>query len=617
MQPTRANQGTLPQGTLLLDGRFKVLSLLGGGGMGEVYVAEQTSLGRKVALKVLRTEMGSVHGMTERFKREALLLSSVDHPSVVKIIDFGQSGDAACLVMELVEGETLDTVLRQGPLPAYRAARVLRQLAEGLAAVHAKGIVHRDLKPQNVILCDGPTGEQARLLDFGIARLTENDVPGGGVTQAGIVIGTPEYLSPEQAVAGKFDERSDLYSLGILAYQMLSCRLPYPGPSPREFIIQHATKDPVPLLEAAPQLAEHPGLAALVMKCLEKRPEDRPASAASIAATLLTLPGAPAAASGVSPVEVSGSMVLGPPSVATPAPQPAERVAVDPTRISQPALAPAPVAAPPAGPVPAPPLGRDFVPTAPTAPKVTAGPSRKVLALGGAGLAAAVLLGVLVFGPASVASQMRKAIDDGRPRDALEALRETEKENPKLTPELWALRGEALHGLGEHAQEWKSYARLGKDFDALSDGAFKGLFEDFGQGDGEGSVDEDLLAVLEKVPKEQLKSRAGRAAKKAEGTARYGATRIWDKAGASKGDAVDAWTKLIEELLGDEDSLKEIRCRVLGVASRRLGELGDEDAVEVLERLKDSPRPKVFIFQGSCGQDEAEAALRKLKKKGG
>ena len=153
LAPTGAlSSVTLRTGELVLDGRFKVLELLGSGGMGQVFIAEQVSLGRRVALKVLRREMSLVSGMDERFRREALLLSSVDHPAVVRVIDFGYSNDNACLVMELVEGQTLETLLREGRLSPPRAVRLLIQLAEGLGAFHGRGIVHRDLKPENVFV---------------------------------------------------------------------------------------------------------------------------------------------------------------------------------------------------------------------------------------------------------------------------------------------------------------------------------------------------------------------------------------------------------------------------------------------------------------------------------
>lgn len=274
----------LQPGASVLDGRFRVVRQLAGGGMGEVYLAEQVSLGRAVALKVLRTEMSLQPAMLERFKREARLLSAVEHPSVVRVIDFGETQGSAFLVMELVEGETLEFELRRGALDPQRALRVLSQLSEGLEAIHAKNIVHRDLKPENVVLTHGPSGEWARLLDFGIARVT--DASDSGVTQAGMVLGTPDYLSPEQALGGVIDARSDIYSFGVLAYRCLTGKLPFPGPGPRDFLLQHAAAVPAPILTVAPALHARLKLAELVMSCLSKDPSARPASASELSTLL-------------------------------------------------------------------------------------------------------------------------------------------------------------------------------------------------------------------------------------------------------------------------------------------------------------------------------------------
>ncbi len=185
--------------------------------------------------------------MSERFKREARLLSSVEHPAVVRVIDFGQSHDATCLVMEFAEGETLLQALATAPLTPERGRRVLLQLAEGLAAIHSKGIIHRDLKPENVVLTPGPRGEQARLLDFGIAKLVQPDPDAKGLSQVGVVLGTPEYLSPEQAMGIPLDARSDVYSLGVLAYRMLSGALPFTGPNAATSWCSTSARLPTPL----------------------------------------------------------------------------------------------------------------------------------------------------------------------------------------------------------------------------------------------------------------------------------------------------------------------------------------------------------------------------------
>jgi hypothetical protein len=182
--------------------------------------------------------------------------------------------------MEFVEGESLERVLmREAPLSVERVERLLVQLAQGLSAIHAKGIIHRDLKPENIVLTQASGGaEQARLLDFGIARLAESEAA-PSVTQVGTVLGTPEYLAPEQAMGQTLDARSDLYSLGVVAYRMLTGKHPFPGPTPQQFVAQHVHQLPMPLVEAAPMLSSFPSLTQAVMACLEKAPAQRPPTA--------------------------------------------------------------------------------------------------------------------------------------------------------------------------------------------------------------------------------------------------------------------------------------------------------------------------------------------------
>ncbi|MFL5358184.1 protein kinase domain-containing protein [Archangium sp.] len=299
-------------GTLVLDGRFRVLQLLGSGGMGEVYLGEQVSLGRKVAIKVLHADLMVHPSMIERFKREARLLSAVEHPAVVHVIDYGEASVGACLVMEYVEGENLYDVLQQGALAPARALPLLYQLAEGLAAIHDKGIIHRDLKPENVLLTKGLRGEQARLLDFGIARLVEPDAAMSNLSQVGLVVGTPEYLSPEQAVGAPVDPRSDLYSFGVLAYRVLSGQLPFPGPGPTQYVAQHAAASPLPLIEAAPTLAAHPALVSLVMRLMEKAPAHRLQHASALVDALGALAAEAQVAAGHPLAMASGAPAPGP-----------------------------------------------------------------------------------------------------------------------------------------------------------------------------------------------------------------------------------------------------------------------------------------------------------------
>lgn len=221
-QPRQLDPGTV------LAGRFRVEELLGVGGMGMVYRATDLDLDTPVALKLLRPELTLRDDAFERLRKEVLVARQVSSPHVLRIHDMGRDHDLWFFSMDFVEGEALDRRLgRAGPLPVEDAVRITAQVAEGLAAAHAQGIVHRDLKPSNILLTrDG----RALIADFGIARSLRSS----GLTEAGAVIGTPDYLSPEQATGKPVDARSDLYALGLLLYEMLSGRLPYGGATPAE-----------------------------------------------------------------------------------------------------------------------------------------------------------------------------------------------------------------------------------------------------------------------------------------------------------------------------------------------------------------------------------------------
>ena len=405
--------------TLVLDGRFRVVRLLGRGGMGFVYLAEQVSLGRQVAIKVLRSDLPLTAGFSERFRREALLLSSVEHPSVVRVIDYGSHGDAPCLVMEFVEGETLEMVLtREAPLSVDRVELLLHQLAQGLTAIHAKGIVHRDLKPDNVVLTRTAEGaEQARLLDFGIARLMSADEEGGAnekssVTQAGIVLGTPEYVSPEQALGQPLDARSDLYALGVILYRALTGKHPFPGPSPREFISQHIHQQPPALLDAAPHLSGFPSLVAAVSGCLEKDPAHRPQTASALYTLSTSRP-------------LTLSITVPPPSAFRP-------------------------------------KGRS------TATKA---------ALIGAAVGALVALGFWFTGLNEPPRKAHRLVDAGRGSEALQVLEDLGPQGQ--TWPLQQLRATALHQVGRHEDEWKVMASAPVN-EPLEPLALEALADDFG-----------------------------------------------------------------------------------------------------------------------------------------
>lgn len=225
----------------MLADRFRVESMLGVGGMGVVYRATDLALDVPVALKLLRPELASRSGAFERFRQELLLARQVSNPHVVRIHDLARHEDRWLISMDFVEGESLDRRLdRDGPMEVEEALRITRQIAEGLGAAHAKGVVHRDLKPANILL---DKEGNAYVSDFGVAR----SLASTGVTQSGTVVGTPEYLSPEQARGDAIDARSDLYALGLILYEMLAGKPPFSGGTVAEILAQRLVRTPEPL----------------------------------------------------------------------------------------------------------------------------------------------------------------------------------------------------------------------------------------------------------------------------------------------------------------------------------------------------------------------------------
>lgn len=265
----------------LLAGRFRLSERLGAGGMGEVWSAEHLASGEMVAVKLLREEVAFAPGVAARFEVEARTLCRIQHPNVVKVVDFGRDGGRGWfLAVELVRGETLQAVLeREKTLSPRQAAQLTAQILSGLAAVHEAGVVHRDLKPENVMLED--EGSMVRLLDFGIAKLLD---PSHRVdlTVAGQVFGTPAYLSPEQALGREVDPRSDLYACGVILFRTILGRLPFEAETATAMALLHAV-EPLPALpDEVPE-----GLARVIERALAKDPDQRFADAESMRAALL------------------------------------------------------------------------------------------------------------------------------------------------------------------------------------------------------------------------------------------------------------------------------------------------------------------------------------------
>lgn len=263
--------------------RYHIIKKLGEGGMGAVYLGEHVKMGRKSAIKVMNPSMASDPDAISRFNREAANASRISHPNVCQIYDFGETPDGTIyLAMEFIEGVALTAIIEhEGALPAVRAVRILRQTADALAAAHELGIVHRDLKPDNIMVVRGKDGADiVKVVDFGIAKAVAGDEAGQKVTKTGLVVGTPEYMSPEQLSGDKLDGRSDVYSLGLVFYRMLTGVLPFEADSAQETMIKRLTDDPLPLAAARPDITFPPELQGVLDKVLARLPADRYANAA-------------------------------------------------------------------------------------------------------------------------------------------------------------------------------------------------------------------------------------------------------------------------------------------------------------------------------------------------
>jgi eukaryotic-like serine/threonine-protein kinase len=269
-------------------GRYEAVSLIGEGGMGKVYLARQLDLDREVVVKVMHDHVAKDKLFCERFQRETLLMARFQHPYAVALYDASVTDpNGPCIVMEHIRGETLDRLLeRHGRLSARRMARLLNQFCEVLHAAHSQGIIHRDLKPANLMVVDPDTEyEMIKVMDFGLAKLVNK--PGQGMDLTGstsdFTVGTPGYMCPEQARGEDMDHRGDLYSVGVILYEVLCGRLPFTGSSTMDVMLAHATEPPPPFAYfGAADLP--PAIENVVVHCLEKDPAQRPASARELAA---------------------------------------------------------------------------------------------------------------------------------------------------------------------------------------------------------------------------------------------------------------------------------------------------------------------------------------------
>jgi len=266
----------------IFDNRYEVRSVLGNGGMGTVYRGWQLSVDREVAIKVIHPKLASVRSVAKRFLREARLSSRLQHPAIVSVFDFGQTDDGVLyIVMEFLRGRAFSDELKRGqPMTIQRLVRIGTQICDALEAAHAEGIVHRDLKPHNVVLLDG---DRVKVLDFGLAKSFAAD--DSGITGTDALLGTPQYMPPEQILAKPIDQRADIYAFGCMLYQMIAGRTPFDGNLATNALLgMHLHETAPPLGDEVPR-----PLASLVARCLAKDPLDRPASAALVRTALEAL----------------------------------------------------------------------------------------------------------------------------------------------------------------------------------------------------------------------------------------------------------------------------------------------------------------------------------------
>jgi len=332
-------------------GPYRLIDRLGVGGMGEVWRAEDTKLLRQVAIKILPAQLAADQEWKDRFLREARTVAQMNHPNIATIYSIDQQDETLFIAMELVEGDPLSALIEKGPMIPADAVRVAVFVCDGLSEAHAKGIVHRDIKPENIIV----SPRLVKVLDFGIAK----QIGGGadpGLTQGGMVVGTPHYMSPEQALGRAVDERTDIFSLGVVLYEALSGHKPFVGEAVTEILLQIVMSEPRDIAISAAGIA--PALADIVRRCMRKKPEERFQTCDELRVALVN-------SIRKDPNRVRQSAV---PTISLKhddrkkePPPPSGSATTTPTPVSQPSAEPSATPPPPAAPRPAPPRYRALI----------------------------------------------------------------------------------------------------------------------------------------------------------------------------------------------------------------------------------------------------------------
>jgi serine/threonine-protein kinase len=598
-----------------LEERYELTAHLATGGMGAVFRARHVHLRKDVAVKVLRPDLCTSPDLVERFRREAEIASALEHDHIVRVTDFGRSADGYLyLVMELLTGESLfDRLRREGFLQPSEVVQVLWQVCAGLEAAHALGVVHRDLKPENVFLARTSNGrEVTKILDFGIAKIA--GPASVSSTQAGVVVGTPEYLAPEQAVGGEVDARADLYAVGLIAWRALAGRHPFKADEPRALLMMQATRPVPPLTDPRPDLGMYPALVAAVAKACAKEVGDRYQTAGELRDDFATALGTdfvlPPGAT-PSPILDLSPIPLPRPSTLL-APPPDRTRSVTPVRTAG-AFAPArPVDRLRLALARATRVVRDRADAirARVEPRLRRGADEVRARPWIAVVAAAAVLVAIVAGAGvawsqgRAASEARSALAAGQPERALAALDRALARRPD-DPELTLLRARALNRIpGSEAAAVAAYS-ASRAHAPLDPAALDDLARDL-------ALDRSLADRAGRVLVESGDAAIpalARAAKEGPGVQRLRALTLARDLGAEEKLArVEAYGALLE----DPD------CEIRRAAARRLGEIGDSAALPALRRAATARVETKGLFgitskATACGAGEAAQATRRIE----